>query len=532
MFDLIIKNGKVIDGSGDNEFTADVGIKDGKIAAVGVTDGAEAAEVYDASGKYVTPGFIDIHRHADAAALRGEFGEAELAQGLTTVVNGQCGLSLNPCPEKYKEEILSFLEPIIGYVDRSHDLGSSDGYFRILENTDLPLNVGTCVGNGTVRMATRGFESGQLSKEEMAVAKSYIKEGLDAGALGVTMGIVYAPENCYNFESFTEVLSPMRDYNVPLVTHIRGYGDILHKSLDEIVSIAKAVGVPLHVSHMMAVGKQNHGTGLNEALAILERAKADGMQISFDVYPYTAGASQLIQILPPWYQEGGVDKIVQRLSDKKQRAELVEILKKPQQSFENLLYSSGFDSLLITTLGLEKNKQYIGKTVAEIAKIQGKDPYDCAFDLLIEERCNVTMVIFITDEKDILNIIRHPYASIISDSIYPRTGLPHPRSYGSYPKVLSEYVRDKGVIELPQAIKKMTSKPASLYRIGKKGLLKEGYDADIAIFDLNNIKATATYVEPRNAAEGMDRVYISGKLCFADGKVTRRDGGKFIRRRD
>ena len=531
MLDILIENGLVLDGTGDSAFIANVGVKDGKIAYVG-GGSPEAAETIDAAGKYVTPGFIDIHRHADAEIFRPHFGEQEISQGLTTIVNGQCGLSVTPCPQPYKDEILDFLAPVIGNIDHSAPIDTTQKYFSLIEKQPLMINVGHCIGDGACRMAAKGFEPGDVSDAEFKRIHEVMREGLDAGALGVTTGIVYAPETCYDADGLVRAMEPMRDYGVPLVTHIRGYGDILHRSLDEIIEVAERLEVPLHVSHMMAVGRQNWGVGLNEALAKLDRARTRGLQVSCDVYPYTAGASQLIQILPPWYQEGGIPKIIERLSDPALRRELVVTLKKPSDKFENLLYSTGWDALLITTLGLEKNRQYVGKTVSQIAQMQGKDPYDCAFDLLIEEKCKVTMVIFITDERDIINILRYPFSSVISDAIYPSSGLPHPRAYASFPKVLGEFVRDRRLLELPQAIRKMTSEPAKLYRIGKKGLLREGYDADICVFDIDEIGCDADYVDPKRYAYGMHRVLVGGKTAYADGSFVCADAGKLIRRID
>lgn len=532
MLDILIKNGMVLDGAGNEPFFADVGIVDGTIVQIEPEIHADAKEIIDAKNKYVTPGFIDIHRHADTNLFSASFGEIELAQGLTTIVNGNCGLTVTPCPPSRRKEILTFLEPCLGSMDCLPHADDTESYYRYIEQQELPLNVGSCIGNCTIRMAAKGFEGGCLSEKELAQVHTYLREGLEAGALGVSMGIVYAPENCYDLDGFIAALEPMRDYRVPLVPHIRGYGDLLHKSLQEVISIAKALDVPLHISHMMAVGRQNWGRGLNEALAILDKARQDGLEVTCDVYPYTAGSSQLIQILPPWYQEGGVEKIVWRLKDPKSRRELVKILKEPQTSFENLVYSTGWDSLLVTTLGSEKNQKYIGMTIAQIAEEQGKDPYDCAFDLLIEENCNVTMVIFITDEMDILNIIRYPYSSIVSDALYAKSGIPHPRLYGSFPKVLGEYVRDKKVLELPDAIRKMTSYPARIYHLARKGLIKVGYDADMAVFDLDDIGCDADYINSRQLARGMYRVIVNGKVAYCEGKIVCNHAGRFLRRAD
>ncbi len=532
MLDILIQNGIVVDGTGAAPFRADIGVQDGHIVSIGEADRTQAKEKIDAAGMYVSPGLIDIHRHADIAVLQPSFGKLEIAQGITTIVNGQCGLSVTPCTQPHRKEIIHFLEPVLGGTEEDVPFSDTPDYLCRLEEQPLPINVGTCVGNGTLRMAAKGFGAGCLSAEELERVHYHLRAALDAGALGVTMGIVYTPENCYDHAGFVKALAPMRDYSVPLVTHIRGYGDLLHRSLREVIAIAEELGVPLHISHMMAVGRQNWGQGLEEALGILDAARTRGLALSCDVYPYTAGSSQLIQILPPWYQEGGVDRIVERLSDPAMRMELTNILQKPQTKFENLVYASGWDSLLITTVASQKNQRYVGKTIAQIAQIENKTPSDCAFDLLIEEHCQVTMVIFITDEKDILRIIKAPYSSVISDSVYPRSGLPHPRLYGSFPKVFAEYVRDRKLLSLPEAVRKMTSEPAKLYRLGDKGTLRVGGDADIAVFDLDAIGCQADYTAPNHLATGMYRVIVNGKTAWDGQDFVNSDAGRLIRRQD
>jgi len=472
MLDMVVRNGLLVDGSGSEPSHMDIAVKDDKIALVQECIEQRADREIDAKGKLVIPGFIDIHRHADANVFTGQFGELELRQGITTIVNGNCGLSIAPCPTERRKEIFRFLAPIVGDVEPLESFETFGQYLDAVGRMPLPLNVGCCVGNGTVRMAVKGFTQGKLTKEDIAMVHSYLTDALDSGALGVTLGIVYAPENCYDADDFVEVLEPMRGRGIPLVTHIRGEGDLLHSSLREVIHVAKRLEVPLHISHLKAVGKQNWGHGLRGALEILDQARSDGMNISCDVYPYTAGSSQMIQLLPPSYLEGGVSRIIERLKDQDSRRKLVEILEQPQESFENLLYSAGWESIMVTTVLLEKNQQYIGKRIKEIAELQQKDPYDCAFDLLIEEDCKVAMVAFLMDEKDVLDAIRYPRSSIISDSVYPTGGIPHPRLYAAFPKVLAEYVRDRKELELSQAVQKMTKTPAEVYGIQRKGLLK------------------------------------------------------------
>ncbi|MDK2808642.1 MAG: dihydroorotase, partial [Clostridiales bacterium] len=365
MFDYVIKNGIVIDGTGRKPYPSDLAIQDGKIVWLSKEMNAAARQLIDASGQYVCPGFIDIHRHADANVFRKSFGELEVRQGLTTIVNGNCGLSIVPCPKNRKEEILKFLKAIIGEVDNADSFWDYKSYMEVLKKQNLPIHVGMLLGNGTVRAAVKGYETGALSKEELNEAQQYILQALQNGALGVSLGIVYAPEYNYTLEDFVEVLAPMRDYNVPLVTHIRGEGDIFRESVEEVIEIARRLNVPLHISHLKCIGKRNWGHGVDTVLGLIEDARKEGMDVTCDVYPYTAGSTQLIQILPPEFLEGGYEKIVERLKDRKKREELTQILKSSSTEFENLVSSIGFENIRVTTLKTKKNQKFTGMTITQ-----------------------------------------------------------------------------------------------------------------------------------------------------------------------
>ncbi|MEM1484591.1 D-aminoacylase [Oscillospiraceae bacterium PP1C4] len=530
MLDFLIQNGTIVDGSGTPAYRGDVAISDGKIAQIAPHIDAPAAQVIDAADRLVTPGFIDIHRHADVNLFTTGFGEPELRQGLTTIVNGNCGLSVVPCPAKYRDEILRFLQPVIGEAEPLKHFETFAEYMDLAEQTPLPLSVGMAIGNGTVRAATKGYAPGKLTRSELQTAQNYLRISLEAGALGVTLGIVYAPENCYDAADFVEVLQPMKEFDVPLVTHIRGEGDLFHESLEEVIGIARRLDVPLHISHFKCIGKRNWGHGVTKALEILDRARDSGMHIDCDVYPYTAGSTQLIQVLPPQYLEGGVPEMVARLRDPVKRRELTQILSEPSAYFENLVSSIGWENILCSTLTLPENQQYIGKSITEIAKMQGKDPYECAYDLLVDEECKISMVDFITSEQDIQTILRYPYSSVISDSVYPTGGVPHPRLYATFPKVLIEYVRESSVLTLEQAIHKMSARPAGVYHLKNKGKLREGFDADVNVFALENLVSTATYAEPRQFPTGFDYVLVNGQLAVDHDRLTHEPCGRLLRR--
>lgn len=531
MFELIIRNGTILTGDGSKGFIGDIAINHGKIAEIAPHIKETGRKELDASDCYVTPGFIDIHRHADAALFQPNFGEVELRQGLTTIVNGNCGLSIVPCPQPYRNEILDFLLPVTGKVPNEIYFDDFPSYIKAVSSTPLPLNIGMLIGNGTVRAAVKGYATGKLTKEELNKAKSFLHSSLEAGALGVSLGIVYAPEYNYNVKDFVEVLEPMKEYHVPLVTHIRGEGDIFCESIEEVISIAKQLHVPLHISHLKCIGKNNWGHKTEQVLTLINHARESGLEITCDLYPYTAGSTQLIQILPPEYLEGGFPAITKRLKNPAERKKLTAILKEPSSAFENLVAGIEWENIILSTIHSEKNKCFIGKSIAETAKILNKDVYECAYDLLIEEKCRISMVDFIVLEDDIRKIMKYPYTSIISDTVYPDGGIYHPRMYGTYAKYIGQYIRDEKLIPMEEAIRKITSLPASLYHLSTKGLLKKNMDADINVFQLQHIRTDATYQNPQSMSKGFRYVIVNGQICVENDSCRKHlDFGRLLLR--
>ncbi len=531
MMDLLLKNGTVVDGSGGRPFSADVAVKGGKIVQIAANIQDDALRTIDLQGAYLTPGFIDIHRHSDAFVFRPGFGEVQLRQGITSTINGNCGLSIAPCPAARRAGILRYLKPITGSLPGEVMFESFSEYLTQVEKTGLPINFGMHVGNGTLRMAARGFADGKLTEDELRTVHRYLEDALEHGAFGVSMGIVYMPETLYDREGFLEALAPLRGRGVPLVTHIRGEGDLLVRSLEEVIDLARELEVPLHISHFKCVGKANWGRLLQEAIHTLDAARESGMHVTCDVYPWTAGSTQLVQLLPPSFLEGGLDRTTERLRDPKERARCRAVLEQPQIEFENLLHLVGWENIMLTALYRPENQQYIGKRVAEIAAMRGQDPYDAAFDLLAEENCDISMVNFIACEKDIETILKLPYSMIISDSIYPDKGKPHPRQYGTFPKLLTDYVRDKQVLTLEEAIHKMTGAPAKVMRIPGKGLICEGYDADLVVFDLAKVKNNADYLHQSEYGTGMSYVFVNGQLANDHDHFISTRSGKVLRRK-
>lgn len=524
MFDTLIRGGTLVDGTGGAPYCADVALQDGKIAAIGHNLG-EAAKSICADGFCVTPGFIDIHRHGDAEVFRPGFGKAELRQGLTTILNGACGVSLVPFGQRHREELLHYLEPITGRPAPDIPTESLGAYLSALRKVKLPLNVGMMLGAGTVRADLFGY--GEEEPADMRQLHRQLERGIADGAYGISLGLGYAPECFYTTDGLIRALLPLKDGDVPITVHMRQEGDGVCDSVEEMIAVAKALRCPMHVSHLKAMGRRNWHAKIPRALELMERARADGVDISCDVYLYDAGSTQLLHLLPPDFLKGGVDAISERLRDKTQRDLLREAIAH-RRDFDNIAQMVGWDNIMLSALNLPEYQRLIGKTVAEAAELMRLDPVDCLCQLLADERCAVTMIDRMACEDDICTILRDPYSSVISDSTYPTSGMPHPRVYGSYVRIFERFVLEKRAIDLPTAVRKITALPAEAMRIKNKGLLRVGMDADINIFKPELLRERATYLDPRQESDGLDTVFVGGKPAILHGVWTAASAGKVI----
>lgn len=528
MLDRLLINGIVIDGSAAAEpQRGNVGILNGKIAYFGEAQ-PPAQAVTDVQGALITPGFIDIHRHPDAALFRPDFGAMELHQGITSIVGGNCGMSVAPCPQARRTEILDYLAPVIGSVPKAASFESFSEYMALADALHPPLNLGMLVGTGTIRTACAGL-SLTLSAQEERAFRAQLESALAAGALGVSAGLSYLPDAYHDIDSLARVLAPMAGGNVPLVTHVRGEGDILYTSVEEMIALARRLRVPLQISHFKCIGRRNWRTLLQKTIACIDRAREEGVEIHCDVYPWTAGSTQLACVLPPQFLEGGFAATAARLRDKSVRAACREAMEQPGADFENIVSSMGWENIIVSGAGREENQDCIGKSITEIAALRGLDPYDAAFLLLADEVCNVPMIDTITCEEDISDILRLPYSSISSDTVYPDSARPHPRGYATVPMILNHYVNDLHVLPLPIAIHKMTGAPAAQLRIAHKGLLREGYDADLAVFSPERVQSRASYLDPAHFTSGMQLVLVGGEVAVSDDVLTGAAIGRTIR---
>lgn len=539
--DYIIKDGWIVNGKKEKPFYGDLVIKNGKIAEMGAHVEIPAdfpkERVLNAAGGYITPGFIDIHRHGDWQAFGNGDDELLNRQGLTTVVNGNCGLSVAPAGEKFGKEIAGFLSSVTGdfrlgedkKIDALGIMSTMSAYMSALEKEKRSVNTGMLAGNGTIRAGVKGYAPGKLSKEEVHQVWKAVEESLAAGALGISLGIAYAPEFEYDRDGLVEALQPLKGTDIPITTHIRNEGDGILLALQEVISVAEELQIPLHVSHMKCIGQKNWGGTPVKILKLFDQAAERGVKVDFDLYPYLTGSTQLVHLLPPQFQEGGTDAICARLADPSCRKEITKVLKQPSDIFENIVELAGFERIYASTLHTEKFRSFAGQSIAKIAEQFGQDPYDTLYDILLAERCQVTMLDTIASEEDMLYFLKDSRANLISDAIYPAGGKYHPRVYGAFPKLLTDYVRDKKVFSIEDAVYKMTAKPAQVLGL-PMGILEKGMPADINVFHLDRLKVHADFQNPDQYCTGFDYVLVGGEIAVEQDKWKNSRSGRIVRR--
>jgi len=533
MFDLIIKGGRVIDGTGKLRFKADVGIKGEKIAKIGRLDKEKAQTVIGASRLVVSPGFIDMHSHSDLMLLINPKAESKIRQGVTTEVIGNCGDSAAPLNDFLKEEMRKTF-PLLKEAKLKIDWSTMREYLNRLKKKGVALNVVALVGHGNVRVCAMGYDNRAPTRNELATMKKMVVQAIEDGAFGMSTGLIYPP-GCYSkTDELIEMSKVVAKQGGFYSSHIRGEGDELFNSVKEAIEIGEKARLPVEISHHKAGGKANWGK-VKESLKMIDEARARGVKVTCDVYPYIAASFGLSAMLSPWVHEGGSIELIKKLKDPKVRARLRKEMEEGLPGWSSPLRAAGWDATLIARC--QKNPSFEGKTVAEIVKAKKVDPFDFVFDLLIEENTAVGVVRFAVCEEDVKTVLRHPVSMIGTDAsaIAPYgvlgKGKPHPRAYGTFPRVLGRYVREERILKLEEAVRKMTALPAEKLGLRDRGLIKQGMFADLVIFDPEKVIDKATYVEPHQYPEGIQYVLVNGKIVI-DGKGhTGNLPGKALRKR-
>jgi N-acyl-D-amino-acid deacylase len=529
-FDIIIRNGSVVDGSGRAAIRADIAIKGDRIVRIGDMQKATAARVIDARGMVVSPGFIDMLGQSETYLLIDPRAMSKVMMGVTTEITGE-GESIAPT----KERLIKESEDFNRRYNLNVDWRSLDEYFKRLEKQGSGVNLGTFVGATQVREYVVGFDNRPPTPQELEDMKTLVAQSMKQGALGLSTSLQYVPARFAKTEEIVELAKVAHQYGGIYATHQRSEGNAIDSSLQEVFEIARQARIPVEIWHLKTAYKNNWGR-MPDVLKKIEAARAEGLDVTADVYPYIAGSTSLSACLPPWALEGGVEKMLARLRDPATRERLKKEISSEATDWENIYLGSGGPSgVLIGSVVNRELEGLQGKRIAQIAKEQQKDPLDAVFDLILADHGQTGAIYFMMNEDDLRAAMRAPFVSFCTDSGARANDGPlagaksHPRGWGSYPRILGKYVREDKLMSLEQAINKMTGMPAKRVGLVDRGLLREGSYADIVVFDPKTVIDRATFENPNQHPEGIKYVFVNGQLSVDDGKRTTALAGRALR---
>lgn len=537
MFDLAIIGGLVVDGTGSPAKQKDLGIKDGQIVEIKQTLSSTAVKTIMAAGSMVTPGFIDVHSHCDLVPfMTGSVRESRLRQGITTEIAGQCGLGSAPCSDTM-EDWRSYLTPILGMGPQKWNWPDYAAFLQEMNRASKPNNLAFLIGHGAVRAQILGLKNNSPTSKDLANMCALVEEAMSAGALGISYGLAYLPGMFAPQEELVALSSVAADHDGIMMIHIRSHSLQVREAMAEALEVAKRSGVKLQISHMRSYANPRFGITGQELITMVEKARSEGIDVTFDEHPYQAGSTLLSQILPPWAKEGGSPEIIKRLKDPVLRARLNDELRENGPDYpgwDNFVGMVGWPNIMISSAFKKENKWAEGRRAHQLipeAALNYKLPADKIIDqvanLLISEDCQCSMVMHdLFAEDDITTLYKHPLCQVGSDGI--PTGTPHPRLYGTYPKFLGEYVREKKLLTWEEGIKRITGDPAQRLKLKQKGFLKEGYAADLVVFDPQTISVPEDYTKPDQFPQGVNYTVLNGQIALAEGKLLNSGAGQLI----
>jgi N-acyl-D-amino-acid deacylase len=529
VLDLLIRGAMVLDGSGNPWVRADIGIEGDRIAAIGDLSAVApgSADAIDAAGMIAAPGFIDMHSHSDLAFLVSPVIEPKIRQGVTTEVLGQDGIAAAPMAAEHVSRWRRHLSGLSGDPDLAWDWRTFGDYLDALERNGVGHNVACYAPHGNIRLIVMGADDRPAGPDDLARLSDETCRCFEAGAYGLSTGLIYPP-CCYAETAELEALGrAAAEHNSFFVAHQRNEGFRVLESMREMLSVGRSTGCGVHFSHFKAAGQSNWSK-LPRMFALLDEARAAGLDVTFDQYPYTAGSTMLSSLLPPPAHAGGTDRLLERLADPAQRGQIKQGMLEPQGGWESMSRATTWDLVFVSSVASEADSKYVGKSIAEIAANRGVDPFTAVFDLVLQERNAVGMVSFSQSEDVVREIMRHPYQMFCTDGLLG--GTPHPRVYGTYPRVLGHYVREQKVLGLPDAVRRMTSHPAQRLGLRRRGMLREGYFADVTIFDPARLIDRATYANPRQFPAGIMHVIVNGAPVVRNEQATGKVAGRVLRR--
>jgi N-acyl-D-amino-acid deacylase len=525
-FDVVVRGGMVFDGSGRPPMRADVGIVGDRVTAVGSLEAAGALDVVDAVGLSIAPGFIDSHTHSDMACFLGaehdDLIHAAVRQGVTTEVCGNCGFSPFPCPPGRRADLerhltTLFATPTIEWTDLA-------GYSAALHRRGLTANLAPLVGHGSLRAAVVGFADRPADQDELRAMTRLLDEALEQGALGLSSGLVYMPGAAAGAEELVALARSVGRHHRVYTSHIRGETDMVAESVAEAIRLGRQAVVPVHISHHKVCGRQNWGR-TEETLELVSSSRRAGLDVSLDMYPYTAASTLLYAMLPNWAQAGGIDSMVGRLRDPQARARIRREFEDGPPEWQNIPRAAGWDRIVISNCPGRTETE--GRSVEELATEAGAAPAEYVFDLLVEQRGQVLMIVHMMDEADVRRVLAYEGTVIGSDGI-PLPGKPHPRWAGTFARVLGRYSRELELVDLATAIRKMTTITAERFGLADRGTLAPGAYADLVAFDHAAVIDTATFESPLTPPIGIRHVFVNGRQVVKNGEMTRARPGRVM----
>jgi len=527
-FDAIIRGGSVYDGTGRAPIKVDIGIRGDRIAAVGNLSRATAPTIVDARGLAVAPGFINMLSHSETSLIVDSRSLGEIKQGVTTQIFGE--FSMGPLNEQMKGRMRASQ----GDVKFDIEWTTLVEYLSYLERRGIPQNVASFIGASTIREYVIGLDDKPPTPEQLDQMRELVRREMEGGALGITTALIYPPAFFAKTEELIELCKVAAKYKGKYTAHMRSEGNQLIEAVEETIRISREAGLPAEIYHLKASGEANWSK-MDQVIKMIERARRQGVKITADMYTYPAGGTGLDASMPPWVFDGGREAAYKRLQDPEVRKKIAEAIRTNSNDWENLYYLAGSpDRLVLASFRSEKLKPLVGKTLGEVAKMRGKDPIETIMDLVLEDRSRVGTIYFLMSEDNIKKQIRQPWVSFGSDaaSIAPEgTSLrsaAHPRAYGNFARLLGKYVRDEKVITLSEAVRRLTSLPATNLGLAKRGFLRQGMFADVVVFDPRAISDRATFGNPHQLSVGVTQVFVNGVQVLKDGEHTRAKPGKAL----
>jgi N-acyl-D-amino-acid deacylase len=528
-FDVIIKNGAVYNGTGSEAQRVDLAIRGDRIAGVGDYKNAKAKTVIDARGLAVAPGFINMLSWSTESLIQDGRSQSEIRQGVTTEIMGE-GESMGPMNDRVREFMLK------QQADIKYDItwNTLTEYLRFLEKRGISCNVASFIGATTIRQNVIGFDDRPPTPQELDQMRELVREEMEAGALGIGTSLIYPPAFYAKTDELIELCKVAAKYKGKYISHMRSEGNQLLEAFDELLRISREAGIPAEVYHIKAAGEKNWGK-IDNLLSRIESAQKEGLNIRANMYTYTAGGTGLDACFPPWTEDGGYPALFKRLRDPATREKIKAEVKIDSDKWENLYLSAGSpDRIILVGFKSEKLKPLTGKSLAEVAKMRGKDPIDTAMDLVAEDESRIGAVYFMMSEENVKKEIAKPWISFGSDEasqapegVFLKSN-PHPRAYGNFARVLGKYVRDEKVIPLPEAIRRLSALPATNLGLDHRGFLKEGMFADVVVFDPATIADHATFEKPQQYATGVKHVFVNGVQVIKDGEHTGAKPGRAL----